>query len=93
MAHHRCIRVKNAFFYCSNYRFVACGNVYTTHNIHARIVGGIEASQGSWPSIAFVQWDYKGVFLLPTGVKVMVTVVDYCGGTLISTRKILTAGK
>jgi hypothetical protein len=93
MAHHRCKRVKNALFYCSYYRFVACGNVYVTNNIYARIVGGIEAYQGSWPSIAFVQWNYKEEFLLPTGVNVMVSVVGDCGGTLISTRKILTAGK
>ncbi len=58
-----------------------------------KIVGGIVANQGSWPSIAYVNWKFKGNFLLPTGVTVIVTTPTYsCGGTLISTRKILTAG-
>ena len=58
-----------------------------------KIVGGIVANQGSWPSIAYVNWKFEGDFLLPTGVTVTVTTGTYsCGGTLISTRKILTAG-
>jgi hypothetical protein len=57
-----------------------------------KIVGGIVANQGSWPSIAYVKWKFTGDFLLPTGVTVTVTSGASCGGTLISTRKILTAG-
>ena len=57
-----------------------------------KIVGGIVANQGSWPSIAYVDWKFKGNFLLPTGVTVIATSGASCGGTLISTRKILTAG-
>ncbi len=57
-----------------------------------KIVGGIVANKGSWPSIAYVKWNFMGDFSLPTGVTVTVTWGASCGGTLISTRKILTAG-
>ena len=60
---------------------------------NVKIVGGVEATQGSWPSIAFIIWRYKADYLLPTGVTVTVTTSSSCDGTLITTRKILTAGK
>jgi hypothetical protein len=58
-----------------------------------RIVGGVSANQGSWPSIALVIWNFKGYYLLPTGVTVLVTAGVQCDGTLISTTRVLTAGK
>ena len=59
-----------------------------------KIVGGIVANQGSWPSIAYINWKYKGDYLLPTGDVVIVTTGTLaCDGTLISTKKILTAGR
>ena len=57
-----------------------------------RIVGGVVANQGSWPSIAFVSWNYKAQYRLPTGVTVTVSTGSNCGGTLIATDKVLTAG-
>ena len=57
-----------------------------------RIVGGVVANQGSWPSIAFVSWNYKASYKLPTGVTVVVTTGSSCDGTLIETNKVLTAG-
>jgi len=71
--------------------YKACGNVYATNNV--RIVGGIVANQGSWPSIAYIRWNYRGDYTLPTGVTVTASAGFACDGTLISTRKILTAGK
>jgi hypothetical protein len=69
----------------------ACGNVYVSNNV--RITGGQVANQGSWPSIAYFTWNYKGDYILPTGVTVTVTANQVsCQGTLISTRKIITAG-
>ena len=51
------------------------------------------ANQGSWPSIAFIRWNFKANYRLPTGLTVTYTSPTYsCDGTLISTRKILTAG-
>jgi hypothetical protein len=58
-----------------------------------KIVGGIAANQGSWPSIAFITWSYKAYYSLPTGVTVLVSTGSRCDGTLISTTKVLTAGK
>ena len=49
------------------------------------------AVPSSWPSIVFLVWSYYGIYLLPTGVTVGVTANSYCGGTLISTLKVLTA--
>ena len=60
-------------------------------NSNIRIVGGEVAVPNSWPSIAYVVWSYRGNFLLPTGVTVTVSGHAYCDGTLISTRKVLTA--
>ena len=71
--------------------YIACGNVYATNNV--RIVGGVVANQGSWPSIAYIRWTYRGDYTLPTGVTVTASAGSACDGTLISTRKILTAGK
>ncbi len=86
---HKCeiIRRINFKFY-----FKVCGNFYVTNNL--KIVGGIVANVGSWPSIAYMNWNYKGTYLLPTGVRVSVNVPTIaCAGTLISKRHILTAGK
>ena len=58
-----------------------------------RINGDNVANQGSWPSIAYFTWNYKGDYILPTGVTVTVIANQIsCQGTLISTRKIITSG-
>ena len=63
-------------------------------NNNLKLIGGTVAIQGSWPSIAFMQWNFKGNYLLPTGVIVTVTAYTVsCDGTLIDTRKILTAAQ
>ncbi len=69
----------------------ACGTVNFGNNV--KIVGGVVATQGSWPSIAYIIWSYKAKYLLPTGVTVTITTSSLCDGTLITTRLILTAGK
>ena len=69
----------------------ACGLVYANNNV--KIVGGIAANQGSWPSIAFITWKYRAYYTLPTGVTVLVSSAIQCDGTLISTTRVLTAGK
>ncbi len=56
-----------------------------------KIVGGITAIEGSWPSIAFIIWNYKADFLLPNGVTLTEVFKSYCGGTLIDRKTILTA--
>jgi len=62
------------------------------NNNNVRIVGGVIANQGSWPSIALIIWNYKGTYRLPTGVTVTVTAGSVrCDGTLISTARVLTA--
>ena len=70
----------------------ACGLAYTSSNL--KLIGGTVANAYSWPSIAFIQWNFKGNYLLPTGVTVTVTAYTVsCDGTLIDTRKILTAAQ
>ncbi len=57
-----------------------------------KIVGGVVANRGSWPSIAFVSWNYKASYTLPTGVTVIITTGSNCGGTLIARNRVLSAG-
>jgi secreted trypsin-like serine protease len=66
-----------------------CGVVNFPNNV--KIVGGVIANQGSWPSIAYISWNYKAYYQLPTGVIVLVTASKQCDGTLIATNKVLTA--
>ena len=86
------------FYFCaiiiSNFlkkKQAACGTVNFGNNV--KIVGGIVATQGSWPSIAYIEWRYKADFLLPSGQIYPYKYASACDGTLITTRKILTAGK
>ena len=70
----------------------ACGTVNFGNNV--KIAGGIEATQGSWPSIAYIEWNYKANYSMPDGETYTYTAPMFpCGGTLITTRIILTAGK
>ncbi len=69
----------------------ACGTVNFDNNV--KIVGGIVATQGSWPSIAYIIRSYKADYLLPSGQIYRYNVRFSCDGTLITTRLILTAGK
>ena len=52
------------------------------------------ANQGSWPSIGYLTFVYTFDQLLQTGVTITlrVTKSSLCDATLISTRKVLTAG-
>jgi hypothetical protein len=69
----------------------ACGTVNFANNV--KIVGGVVATQGSWPSIAYIRWSYKANYRLPSGQIYPYEATFACDGTLITTRKILTAGK
>ena len=45
----------------------------------------------SWPSIAYVVWNYKATFNLPSGSSVTYTFKSTCGGTLIDRQTVMTA--
>jgi hypothetical protein len=77
-------------FYLKKQNQAACGTVNFVNNV--KIVGGVVATQGSWPSIAFIIWRYKADYLLPSGQTYSYQTASACDGTLITTRKILTAG-
>ena len=57
-------------------------------------MGGVVANQGSWPSIGYLTFVYTFDQLLQTGgnTTLRVTKSSLCDATLISTRKVLTAG-
>ena len=56
-----------------------------------RIVGGMTAVANSWPSIAYVKFNYKASFRTPQGTMLTYTFSSSCGGTLIDRKRILTA--
>ena len=66
-----------------------CGKTFAVNNL--RIVGGSTAIPNSWPSMAYVKFNYKATFLSPQGVKLTYTFSSSCGGTLITRNKVLTA--
>ena len=63
---------------------LACGRIYATPNI--KIVGGIPANAHSWPSIAYVRFNYKAdnIYLSDLGIYVSVSLSEACGGTLVN---------
>jgi secreted trypsin-like serine protease len=66
-----------------------CGKVFASQNV--KIVGGVEATANSWPSIVHLKFSYRQTYRLPTGVSVTANFGSSCGGTLIERQKVLTA--
>ena len=56
-----------------------------------KIVGGTTATANSWPSIAYVKWNYQGTYRVSSGASVTYSFSAACGGTLIDRQTILTA--
>lgn len=56
-----------------------------------KIVGGQEATQNSWPSIALIVLKYKYSFNHTDGYTYTGTYSSYCGGSLINRNTVLTA--
>lgn len=65
-----------------------CGLVFKSPNV--KIVGGIEAIPGSWPSIAFIYFQYTFNYKL-NGLTYKTTRASFCGATLIDRQTVLTA--
>ena len=65
-----------------------CGISYSLPSV--RIVGGVEASPNSWPSMAYVEFRYKKNIIF-NNVKSRITTDINCGGTLISKSVVMTA--
>jgi hypothetical protein len=57
-----------------------------------KIVGGVEATPHSWPSIAYLQFYYEFDVII-NDITYKDFVVYACGGTLISKNEILTAAQ
>jgi V8-like Glu-specific endopeptidase len=66
-----------------------CGKVFASQNV--KIVGGVTATPNSWPSIAYLEFNYRQNYRLPTGITVQATFGSACGGTLIDRQTVLTA--
>ncbi len=64
--------------------------VYASANSQ-RIVGGEYAVPHSWPSAAYIRFNYKAVVVIQNSVSKIVTFSSTCGGTLIDRRTVLTA--
>ena len=56
-----------------------------------KIVGGNTAVANSWPSIAYVKWNYKAKYSVSSGTSMTYVFSGTCGGTLIDRHTILTA--
>ena len=54
-----------------------------------KIIGGIEAVPFSWPSMAYIQWNYKATYNL-SNTNQTLTFNGSCGGSLIDRQTILT---
>ena len=72
-----------------NFQFKECGLVFAGTNL--KIVGGIDAVAHSWPSLAYVEFNYK--FRIQTANHRPRTYPfrSTCGGTLIGRDTVLTA--
>ena len=58
-----------------------CGQVFSQQNL--KIVGGTDAVAYSWPSMAYIKFDYKENYSLSSGLSVSYSFSGACGGTLI----------
>jgi hypothetical protein len=57
-----------------------------------KIINGQEATPHSWPSMAYISFEYKfDVFI--NNFKYTDVIQSFCGGTLISTNEILTSAR
>ncbi|RMZ99633.1 transmembrane protease serine 13-like [Brachionus plicatilis] len=65
-----------------------CGKTFNEPNL--RIQGGVKALPNSWPSVAFLVFQYK-FFLTTNGFVTTRTVRGECGATLIEDDKLLSA--
>ncbi len=69
-----------------------CGLSYWKPNVLNKIVGGIAVQVCSWPSYAYVVFNYKAsVFLDDIKQYVTISHSTFCGGTLIDSKTIMTA--
>lgn len=73
----------------NNGRCQICSNFDNPNNV-AKIVGGIEASPGSWPAQVYIYATFKGSFI-SRGKIYTVYYNSSCGGTLIDEFTVLTA--
>ena len=55
-----------------------------------RVVGGVKATENSWPSQVYILKKYENIYYLNNDF-VQVNISDSCGGTLIDSTTILTA--
>ena len=88
--------MRRAFYLCLMLNCISlstltdCGITYNKPNL--KIIGGVEAVQNSWPSVALVVFRYTLELVLNhTKVAVQDTEIE-CGGTLISRNVVMTAG-
>ena len=58
---------------------------------NVKSVGGSRATAGSWPSLAYIKWNYKASYFFETGDYLTYAFSASCGGTLIDRQTILTA--
>ena len=65
-----------------------CGLVFAQQNL---IVGGITATAHSWPSIAYLRFDYATDITIGSITKIA-TQIYACAATLISRKILITAG-
>ena len=66
-----------------------CGRSFVNTNV--KIVGGVQAASGSWPSIAYISWNYKTIYNI-SGESFYLYGYIISAGTLIDSRKIVTDG-
>jgi len=66
-----------------------CGLVYYTQN--ARIIGGVQAVENSWPSLVYLRFSYTKTINIAGGRTATYTFGSSCGGTIIDRKTILTA--
>ena len=73
-------------------KFTECGLTFVLPNVAAnlRVVGGLKATENSWPSQVYIMKRYQDIYYLNNQL-VEVKIMDFCGGTLIDSTTILTA--
>ena len=66
-----------------------CGRQFVNQNL--RIVGGIDATPNSWPSIGFLVFHYRPTFSFQGSLYTLQLSPSICGSTLIDRNTVLTA--